>query len=391
MASPVIYQSYAYVNSRKPRVILFLCVFGFCAFVIWAYFAQLDEVATGPGKVTPSSREQTIQTLEPGRLAELYVREGDVVESGQKLALLDSTQAQASVGEALARVSGLRARAARLRAEIDQRPGVSFPDDLDANSEVVRRERELFTANRSAFQKNLANMLDQQQLASRQLEIARPLLATGAATEIEVLRLQSQLAELTTKIEAMRSDYFVNLKNDYDKTMSELEPLLKVTEGRKDLMRRTLITSPARGVVKDIRVTTIGGVVPSGGVLMQIVPLDDQLLVETKLNPRDVAFIHPGQYATVKISAYDSSIYGSLEGKVDRISADTIMDDVDRRIVYYRVYVLTDHAYLETKDGKRHPIMPGMVTTTEIRTGGKTVFQYLIQPLNRAGEALRER
>jgi len=391
MATPVIYQSYAHVDSRRPRFILFLCVFGFCAFLIWAFFAQLDEVASGPGKVTPSSKEQNIQTLEPGRLAELYVREGDIVEVGQKLALLDSTQAQASVGEAQARVAGLRARAARLDAERKEHSTITFPSDLDPNSEVVRREREQFATDRSAFQKNIANMQEQQQLAARQLEIAKPLLETGAATEIEVLRLQSQVADLTTKIQAMRSEYFVNLNNDYDKTMSELEPLLKVAEGRKDLMSRTTITSPAHGVVKDIRVTTIGGVVPSGGVLMQIVPLDDKLLVETKINPRDIAFIHPGQEATVKISAYDSSIYGSLDGKVDQISADTIMDDVDRRIVYYRVYVLTDHAYLETKDGKRHPIMPGMVTTTEIRTGGKTVFEYLIQPLNRAREALRER
>jgi adhesin transport system membrane fusion protein len=124
---------------------------------------------------------------------------------------------------------------------------------------------------------------------------------------------------------------------------------------------------------------------------MKIVPLDDQLLIETRINPRDIAFIHPGQAATVKVTAYDSSIYGSLKAKVNLISADTIEDDVDRRIFYYRVYVLTDQAYLETKDGKRHPIMPGMVTTTEIKTSSKTVLQYLIKPLNRAREALRER
>jgi len=392
MVSPAVYQSYyAQVDSRRPRLVLYLSALALVAFIVWSMFAELDEVAVGQGKVTPSSREQVIQTLEAGRLAERYVREGDIVEADQKLALLDSTQAQASVDEAKARIAGLSARAARIRAEIDGQASVTFPPELNANAEVVRRERELFTTNRRAFQENMANMRQQLQLADRELQIAKPLLATGAATEVEVLRLKQRLAELTTKTEAMRSEYFVNLNNDLAKTMSDLEPLIEITEGRADQLRRTLITSPAHGIVKDIRVTTIGGVLPAGGILMKIVPLDDQLRVETRINPRDIAFIHPGQEATVKITAYDSAIYGSLKAKVDRISPDTIEDEIDRRIVYYRVYVLTDNAYLETKDGKRHPIMPGMVTTTEIKTGNKTVFQYLIKPFNRAREALRER
>jgi adhesin transport system membrane fusion protein len=156
-------------------------------------------------------------------------------------------------------------------------------------------------------------------------------------------------------------------------------------------LRRTVIRSPARGIVKDIRVSTVGGVVQPGGVLMEIVPLDDQLLIEARLSPRDIAFIHPGQEATVKITAFEPSIYGSLPAKVERISPDTIEDQVDRRVYYYRVYVLTQHAYLETRDGKRHPILPGMVATAEIRTGRRTVFEYLVKPLNRAAEALRER
>lgn len=391
MASPVVYQSFDQVDSRKPRIVLYLTAFAIFTFIIWAKFAVLDEVATGQGKVTPSTREQVIQSLEPGILSELYVREGDIVDAGQKLALLDSTQVQSSVDEALVRIASLRARSARLRAEINDQDTIEFPTDLNPESQVVQREQELFTANRRAFKENVANLEQQLKLAERELQIATPLLKTGAATEVEILRLKQRSAELTTRLEATRSEYYVGLKNDFTKTMSELEPLLKVTEGRTDQLRRTTITSPARGVVKDIRVTTIGGVVTGGGILMKIVPLDDQLLIETRLNPRDIAFIHPGQSATVKITAYDSAIYGSLSAKVDRISPDTIEDEVDRRILYYRVYVLTDKSYLETKDGKQHPIMPGMVTTTEIKTGAKTVFDYLIKPLNRAAEALRER
>src|SRR5690606_20986613 len=171
------------------------------------------------------------------------------------------------------------------------------------------------------------------------------------------------------KIAATRSEYYVALKADYSKTMAELEPLLKISEGRADQLRRTTIVSPTRGIVKDIRVSTIGGVVSPGGILMEIVPLEDQLLIEAKISPRDIAFIHPQQDATVKITAYDSSIYGTLSAKVDRISPDTIEDQVDKRIYYYRIYVLTDRAYLETENGKQYAIMPGMVATVEIRTG----------------------
>jgi adhesin transport system membrane fusion protein len=149
--------------------------------------------------------------------------------------------------------------------------------------------------------------------------------------------------------------------------------------------------SPAHGIVKDIRITTIGGVVGAGGILMEIVPLGDQLLIEVRLSPKDIAFIHPGQDATVKIAAYESSVYGTLPAKFERVSPDTIEDQTDKRIYYYRVYALTDHSFLETKDGKRHPNMPGMVATAEIKTGRKTVLSYLLKPLNRAGEALRER
>jgi len=173
--------------------------------------------------------------------------------------------------------------------------------------------------------------------------------------------------------------------------MAELEPLLQSRAALNDQLTRTTIKAPTRGIVKDIRVTTIGGVIAPGGVLMEIVPTEDQLLIEVKINPRDIAFLHPGLEANVKITAYDSGVYGSLKATLQSISADTIADDTDRRMFYYRAYVLTEHNYLETKDGRQHPIMPGMVATAEIRTGQKTVFDYLIKPLNRAGEALRER
>ncbi|NYI00547.1 HlyD family efflux transporter periplasmic adaptor subunit [Cupriavidus plantarum] len=374
-----------------PRYLLWLIVGAIAIFLAWAGFAVLDEVAVGEGKVTPASKGQIIQSLEGGIVSELSVREGDVVQAGQQLATLDPVLARSSMEEALEKIVALQARAARLRAEMNDAASVSFPPELAKEQAVVERERQAFETNRRAFRENVSNLQKQLKLAQDELQIALPLLRTGATNEVEILRLRQKAAELSTKLSATQSEYYVALKSDYATTMGDLGPLLKVREGREDLLRRTSITSPSRGIVKDIRISTIGGVVSPGGVLMEIVPLGDQLLVEARLSPRDIAFIHPGQPATVKISAYESSVYGTLPAKVDRISPDTIEDQVDKRVYYYRVYVLTDHAYLETSDGKRHPILPGMVATAEIQTGHRTVLQYLLKPLNRAAEALRER
>lgn len=376
---------------RRSRSLLWLLMATLTILLAWSVFAQLDEVAIGNGKVIPASKGQIIQSLEGGILAELPVREGDIVEAGQKIATLDPVQARASMEETEAKIIALEARAARLEAEINDQESIVFPTRLESEIAVVERERQLFVADRKAFTENIENLRLQLQLAEEELQMAMPLLKVGAANRAEVLRMKQKAAELSTKLSSTQSEYYVALKSDLIKTMADLDPLLKVREGRADQLRRTVITSPTHGIVKDIRVSTIGGVVGSGGELMEIVPLGDQLLIEAQINPRDIAFIHSGQEATVKISAYDSSIYGKLDAKVDRVSPDTIEDPADKRNYYYRVYVLADHTYLETKDGKQHPIMPGMVATVEIKTGRKTVLTYLLKPLNKAGEALRER
>lgn len=371
--------------------ILWLIVASMAIFLIWSYFAVLDEVAIGEGKVTPASKGQIIQSLEGGILSELVVHEGDVVENGQKLATLDPALSRSSVEEAAQKIIALQARAARLRAEIENKSDVTFPPELADEKAVIERERQLFRTDVQAFHENVSQLSRQLRLAQQEIDIAMPLLKTGATNEVEILRLKQKAAELSTKLAATKGQYSVALKSDYATTMADLGPLLKVREGRADQLRRTIITSPTRGIVKDVRVNTIGGVIGPGGELMEIVPLDDQLLVEARLSPRDIAFIHPDQAATVKITAFEPSIYGTLAATVQNISPDTIEDQVDKRLYYYRVYLLTKHAYLETKDGKRHAIMPGMVATAEIRTGQKTVLDYLIKPLNRAAEALRER
>jgi membrane fusion protein, adhesin transport system len=376
---------------RRSHVLLLTVLAAIAIFIGWAYFAVLDEVAVGNGKVIPSSKEQVIQSLEGGILSEMFVREGDIVGQGQELAVLDQSVVKSTVEEVASKISVLQARAARLRAEMEDKDDVRFPADTELEQTIKDRELELFHANRDAFHENRASLQQQFDLTNKELTIVKPLLKRGAANEIEVLKLQQRVAELQAKLQSLESEYYVQLKKDYSETMGELEPLLKVREGRADQLRRTVITSPTRGIVKEVAVSTIGGVVGPGGVIMQIIPLDDQLLIEAQLSPRDIAFIHPDQKAIIKITAYDYAIYGTLQGRVERISPDTIEDKVERNKVYYRVYVVTDHSYLETKDGKRHPIIPGMVATAEIQTGSKTVLDYLIKPLDRAAEALRER
>jgi len=377
--------------TNKGRIILWLMIVAIVSVITWSYFAVLDEVAIGEGKVVPSKRGQFIQNLEGGILSEITVKEGETVEEGQILASLNPIQARANIEEITARIIPLKARAARLAAEINDKETIDFPQELAGHAEVMERERMQFQVNRRAFTENVENLTKQLKIAEEQLEIAKPLRKNNAVSEVEVLRMEQNVAELSSRVAAATSEYYVALRDDYANTMSSMEPLLKSQSGLDDQLTRTVIRSPTRGIVKDIRVTTIGGVLSPGGVLMEIVPIEDQLLIEARLNPRDIAFIHPGQEANVKITAYDSGVYGSIPAVVQNISPDTIEDDVDRRLYYYRAYVLTNHNYLETKDGKQHPIRPGMVATAEIRTGQKTVFSYLMKPLNRAGEALRER
>lgn len=221
--------------------------------------------------------------------------------------------------------------------------------------------------------------------------MTQPLVAKGAAGQVEVIRLQRQVAELRGKIDEARNQYAVRAREEQVKNDADLDAQIQAMAGKADQLDRATLYSPVRGVVKDIQVTTVGGVLQPGGKLMEIVPLEDKLLIETRINPRDIAYIRPGLPATVKVTAYDSSIYGNLNGNVEVVSPDTIQDEVQRDQFYYRVYVRTEHAELENRSGKRFPILPGMVASVEIKTGQKTVMDYLIKPLNKVKEALRER
>ncbi|MFK3719034.1 HlyD family type I secretion periplasmic adaptor subunit [Pseudomonas fulva] len=374
---------------RAGRLIT-LCAVMLTAFLAWAAWFEVTEVSTGTGKVIPSSREQVIQSFEGGIVAQMSVAEGDLVERGQVLAQLDPTKTSSSVGESEAKYRAAKASQARLQAEVTGKP-LKFPASLRESPELIEAETALYTTRRSGLEQTLAGIEDSLRLVRSELKITENLAKMGASSRVEVIRLNRQRSELELKATEARSEYLVRAREELAKASAEADSLSEVIRGRSDSLTRLTLRSPVRGIVKDIEVNTLGGVVQPGGQVMKIVPMDERLLIETRIAPRDIAFIHPDQAAKVKISAYDYSVYGGLDGKVVGISPDTLQDEVKPEIYYYRVFIRTEQDSLQNKAGKQFAIVPGMIATVDIRTGEKTILDYLIKPLNRAKEALRER
>ncbi|MBF8777722.1 HlyD family type I secretion periplasmic adaptor subunit [Pseudomonas fulva] len=374
---------------RAGRLIT-LCAVMLAAFLAWAAWFEVTEVSTGTGKVIPSSREQVIQSFEGGIVAQMSVAEGDLVERGQVLAQLDPTKTSSSVGESEAKYRAAKASQARLQAEVTGKP-LKFPASLRESPELIEAETALYTTRRRGLEQTLAGIEDSLRLVRSELKITENLAKMGASSRVEVIRLNRQRSELELKATEARSEYLVRAREELAKASAEADSLSEVIRGRSDSLTRLTLRSPVRGIVKDIEVNTLGGVVQPGGQVMKIVPMDERLLIETRIAPRDIAFIHPDQAAKVKISAYDYSVYGGLDGKVVGISPDTLQDEVKPEIYYYRVFIRTEQDSLQNKAGKQFAIVPGMIATVDIRTGEKTVLDYLIKPLNRAKEALRER
>lgn len=374
----------------RPSLFIWIICSGLLALLIWAWFFKLEEVSTGTGKVIPSSKEQVVQSLEGGILTKLYVHEGQIVQEGQVLAQLDPTRFASNVGESASILLASQATAARLRAEVNG-TSLKFPSEVLKERDLVEEETALYHSRRSNLEESLSGLQQALILVDEELQMTEPLVAKGAASEVEVLRLKRQATDLRNQMNDVRNQYLVKAREELAKANTDIETQLQVVKGKSDSLNRTLFKSPVRGIVKEIDVMTIGGVISQNGKLMTIVPLDEQLLVEARISPRDIAFIHPGQDALVKITAYDYSIYGGLKGKVSIISPDTLRDEVKQDQFYYRVYIRTDSGKLMNKAGKQFSITPGMVATVDIKTGEKTILDYLIQPFNKAQEALRER
>lgn len=364
-------------------------------FVFWAYHSHVEEVTRGQGSVIPTSREQILQSLDPGTIKEMLVKEGDIVEKGQILLRLDDTRSSAILRESEAKVANLEAMSARLRAE-SYGTEIEFPNGI--RESLKHRERAAYVARRRAVDDAVAGLQTSKAMLDREISITSPMVAEGVMSEVELLRMRRQSSDLALQINEKRNQYAADANNELVRVESELAQAKENMAMRADPVDRSLIRAPLRGIVKNIKINTVGGVVQAGQDIMEIVPLNDKLLVEAYIRPQDVAFVHPGLGAIVKVTAYDYALYSGLEGKVTLISPDTLRDktrpselNLNPDEAYYRILVETNQNSLTDKNGKTMPIIPGMIASVDVKTGEKTIFQYLIKPITRMKQALQER
>lgn len=381
-------------TARNWGLTLYLMLAVLVVFIIWASIAKVEEVTKGEGRIVPSSREQVIQSFEGGILGELLVKEGDVVDQGQVLLRIDPTRASAVYREGVSKAVALKATAARLRAEAYDTP-LRFPKEVLERSGLVKDETEVYNSRKQTLEENVASLRANLTLFEKEIEMSEALAKRGLFSEVEMLRMRRQANELRSQIADRVNRFRLDANSELARVESELSQIRETVVAREDVLSRTTITSPVKGSVKNIRVTTIGGVIQQGAEIMQIVPSEDQLLVEARIRPADVAFLKPGLPVTVKLTAYDYAVYGGLEGRVENISASTVQDEraspiPGRETSFYKVMVRTNASVLKVKE-REFPIIPGMTAEVDIRTGEKTVMSYLLKPIFRAKEAFRER
>ncbi|ATV45761.1 HlyD family type I secretion periplasmic adaptor subunit [Pectobacterium brasiliense] len=428
---PEVSRAMAEDSPRSIRFTLWAIGAFFLFFILWAGLANIDEVTRGDGKAIPSSRLQKIQNLEGGIITEVFIREGQVVNAGDPLLRLDDTRFASNVGETEADRLALLSRIERLNAEINGQELVLSEEITTQAPKIAAGEKELYNSRRQQLHNEISGLEEQliqrQQelrdfsakeiqfrnslgLLQQEIKMSEPLIAEGAISKVEVLRLrraevetrgqldsiklsipraESAIKESENKIEETRSRYKSEALSQLSEAQTSLNKIEATGKALEDRVNRTLVVSPVRGIVQQVLVNTIGGVIQPGSDLVEIVPLDDKLLVEAKIRPQDIAFLHPGQDAIIKLTAYDYTVYGGLKGQLEQISPDTVTDKEGNS--FYIIRLRTDKNYLGSAD-KPLLIIPGMVASVDIITGKKTILSYLLKPIIRAkAEALRER
>jgi membrane fusion protein, adhesin transport system len=402
-------------------------------FIVWAHFAVIDEVTRGEARVIPSRKVQVVQNLEGGILSELLVTDGQIVQKGDVLLRIANAGAQAEYRDSRTQALTLQAMIARLEAEsLDQ--AIAMPKEVETEApQTAESERQLFASQMQQFHSEVSVLKDQ--LAQREQEIAElksreqslvrslglvrqeisitaPLVQSGAAAKLDLVKLEREASDLEGQVAGVRATlpraaaardeaarridektatFRSEARAEMNKRAAELEAVTQKVVTGADKVTRTAVRSPVRGTIKEIKVNTIGAVIRPGEDLIEIVPLEDTLLVEAKIRPADIAFLRPGQAATVKITAYDYAIYGGLKAELEQISADAIKEEGQRSETFFRVTLRTDRSSLGT-DAHPLPIIPGMTASVEIMTGRKSVLDYLMKPILKARDrALRER
>lgn len=378
---------------RGPSLTIWLCATTLAVFLVWAGFAAVSEIVRAQGAFISSSRPQIIQNLEGGILTELLVQEGDIVERGDVLARLHGTQFKSSVEDLRDQINAHEIRRIRLEAELAGQFDFTLPEDLAGRSpEIVTSERALLQARQADFVKRSEGAKRVLEQAAEERRLLENLLEKKIVAQIEVTRARKSHADAQNRYDEIVTQTELERAQEYSDTLKELATLKQNLKGSQDQLNRTVLTSPMRGIVNTLSVTTIGGVVRPGEEILEIIPLDEELFVEARVAPEDIANIRHGQAATIKLTAYDFTIYGALQGEVDFVSADTFKDEHARDPdgdPHYKVTLKVDMANLTPRQA-RIEIRPGMQAQVELHTGEKTVLQYLLKPLYKSKEALRE-
>lgn len=384
----------AQIVEETPRITwaLYLMLAIVVTAIGWAAIARVDEVTRADARVVPDGREQVIASLEGGLLRELYVREGMQVQEGQELVQLDPTRFESQQNEGQAKRLALKGTVARLQAEASGRVP-KFPPDVSENAGIVAAETEAYQARRFALDAAVAANQRSIGLVMKELHVSEAMSAKGLMSDVEVMRLRRQVNDLQLQSQERVNRFRQDASTDLVRVQTELAQIDEQMAGRADVLRRTVLTSPVRGLVKNIRTVTIGGVVSPGAPIMEIVPLSSRVLVEARIKPKDIGFVRVGQAAEVKLAAYDYTTYGGVKGKIEYISPDAL-GETDKGAAsdqsYYRVLVRGERTTLK-QGGKPLPVLPGMTATVEVRTGERSVLDFVLRPMMKSREAFRER
>lgn len=369
---------------------LYLMILAMVTAVAWASVAQVDVITGAEARVIPDGREQVIASLEGGILRSMAVREGMEVAAGQELAQLDPTRVEAQQNEGQAKRLALRGAVVRLMAEVNGR-ALTFPPEVAAVPDIVAGETESYNARRQALQEGLSSNGRSIDYLLRELQVADAMAARGLMSEVEVMRLRRQVNDLRLQSQERINRFRQDASTELVRVQTDLAQLDEQLIVREDVLKRTVITSPIKGMVKNIRVATVGGVVTAGTPIMEIVPIGPKVLVEARIKPADIGFVRVGQQVEIKLSAYEFNTYGGLRGKVEYISPDAL-GDVEKSSsdgTYYRARVTADESTLRFK-GEPLPVRPGMTGRAEIATGERSVLSFILRPMMKSREAFRE-
>lgn len=378
-------------DTSKARWTVWIALITIITLLTWASFAKIDQVTRASGTVIASARTQEIQASDGGILTQMLVKEGESVKKGQLLIILEEERAKAAVDNSATKIAALTAKIARLEAEIFNKPLV-FPEQVKKFNEYVVNQTQLYNRRKQAIDEDVASLRKMLELAKAELAMNEPLLTKGDVSQADVIKLRRQVTDIEAQISNKQNKYFEEAQSELTKAQEELESEQEQMRDRSQVLQEKRLTSPTEGVVNNIKINTIGGVVKPGEVIMELLPTSSDLIVEAKVKPADIAYVKEAQHASVKLDAYDYSIFGSMNGNVTYISPDTLMEQTPRgQEPYYRVQVHIKGAEFQGR-AKDIVIRPGMTATVEIKALERTVLNYLTKPITKTlSEGLGER